>query len=594
MGTTGSKNWARRVSDFFFQEGPGAVTLPAPAEAPAKIEKQTMHVGIGGISDFSKSRAFVNNAYMGGGLNGGNSRFIFSIYDGEKNMGELGPVVNYIPNYQMLRARSWQAMMDSEIAALIINRYCTWVIGLGLKPQAEIQTRVLRGEGINITDDQANDLQEQIEAYFKVFSDRKEFDYAEMEDGNSQQEVAYRNGMVGGDVLVILRFTGEKISTQLIDGMNVVSPIGLPGTDYNFVLAPNGNRIIHGVEVDSKGKHIAYYVRKAGLDKTTNIWNTYETTRVPARDPSTNMQVAFMFYGNKHRIDGVRGMPLISVILETLKKLERYKEAMVGSAEERAKIAYALTQEIGGSGEGIFTQRVAEAFGDGVPITDDGNALATKIAATTMKQVVDLPAGRTLEVLDSKGELYFKDFFDKNLAIVFACMEMPYDVGMMIFTNSYSASRAAIKDFENTLFVKRAKFKRQYNQPIYNFWMHIMVSMGKINLPGYLNAFLGEVQNVMVIGAYQMCRFVGAAVPHIDPLKEVMAEREKLGASGAAIPLTTAEQATENLGGGEARANMQQYARELAESKALDIVEPIPPAPKPGKKGSKNADKDEE
>ena len=77
----------------------------------------------------------------------------------------------------------------------------------------------------------------------------------------------------------------------------------------------------------------------------------------------------------------------------------------------------------------------------------------------------------------------------------------------------------------------------------------------------------------MVIDAYRQARFVGSHVPHIDPVKEVTAERLKLGSSGANLPLTTAEASTEALSEGDYQANLDQYAEELKKSRELGVKE---------------------
>ncbi len=71
--------------------------------------------------------------------------------------------------------------------------------------------------------------------------------------------------------------------------------------------------------------------------------------------------------------------------------------------------------------------------------------------------------------------------------------------------------------------------------------------------------------------SFRNARFVGASVPHIDPLKEVEAERAKLGDAAAHLPLTTLEAATEALGGGDVGANLEQFAREQKRANGLGI-----------------------
>ena len=72
------------------------------------------------------------------------------------------------------------------------------------------------------------------------------------------------------------------------------------------------------------------------------------------------------------------------------------------------------------------------------------------------------------------------------------------------------------------------------------------VSTGRINLPGYMVAKYAD--DYLLLEAYQKCRFIGAKMPFIDPLKEVQAARAKLG--DQSTPLATYEQVTEDLNGG--------------------------------------------
>ena len=47
------------------------------------------------------------------------SRELFSIFDGEKNTGELGSLVKYELDYNGLRLRSWESYLSSEITQTV-------------------------------------------------------------------------------------------------------------------------------------------------------------------------------------------------------------------------------------------------------------------------------------------------------------------------------------------------------------------------------------------------------------------------------------------------------------------------------------------
>lgn len=504
----------------------------------------------------------------------GTSRILFTHnFDGEKNLGEVGPIRSYYLDYDRLRMRSWQALLESEIAQIVINRFTTWVIGKGLRLQSEPDELVLGSEGIKIN---AQDFSKLVERRHAIWAKSSDSDYAGLKNKNQRAKEAFKNAYVGGDVLLILRYENDRVNIQLVDGQHIQSPMPGFGNEYMAQVLPNGNRIIHGVELSPEGEHVAYYVRKSG--------STFETDRIPVRGNSAGLVMARLIYGSEYRLDNVRGLPLLSVILETAKKLERYKEATVGSAEERQKISYFIKHDIASDGASPILSHLAVASGadpnNDIPKTDDGEVLAERIAVSTNKQVFNMGLHQTLEALESKNELYFKDFYTVNIDLLCACVGIPPNVALSKYDSNYSASRAAIKDWEHTLNVTRDNFSYQFDQTIYDFWLEVEILRNKIQAPGYIDARLRD--NFMALTAYRNARWAGANVPHIDPMKEVQAERLKLGATGASIPLTTVEAATEALNGGDSDANLDQFAQELQRSKDLGIELPQPEIPTTG------------
>lgn len=490
-------------------------------------------------------------------------------FNGEKNAGEIGPVINYWIDYETLRARSWQLLLESEVAYTVIKRHIEWVIGTGLKLQAEPVVEVIEEAGIKID---RESFSKQVEARFRLFCKSRMSDYSDMESFDQKQSDIFKAAIVGGDCLVILRLVKNVVKVEVVDGCHVQSPPGVSGNEYWPTTLENGNRIIHGIEVDKKGMHVAYYVRESP-------YTSLKYTRIKARATDGDGLMAFMVYGTKYRLDSYRGMPLLSVLFETAKQMDRYKGAVIGSAEERQKIAFAIEHDIFSTGENPLLKQTVQARNIGLGISDNlvprddfGNALADKIAVTTKKGTYNLPLGAHLKSLESKNELYFKDFMEMNIMLFCAAAGCPYEVAMAMYNSNYSASRAALKQWEHILKVLRNSHSFQVNQPVYDFFLEVEILLGNINAPGYINArFRGD---RLLMEAFRNARFTGPAIPHIDPEKEVKAERLKLGVAGAAIPLTTAEAATEALSEGDYNTNLDQYAKELADSISKGVKMP--------------------
>lgn len=497
--------------------------------------------------------------------------FVIS-YTGEKNLGEMGPVKNYVPDYWTLRTRSWQLYLESEAAQMIMKRMATWVVGNGLKLQSEPQREVLQAEGISFAPTEYESFNKAVESHFRVYANSTLADYSGMNTLNKIAHTAYINAIVGGDVLVVLRYVGGQVKVQLIDGVHVGTPVSADSGitfDGGFYRAANGNRIVDGIELDKEtGQHIAYHVRK--VQQPGDIYGKYQ--RIPARNKNGN-EVAFLVYGLEYRLNNMRGLPLISAVMETMRKMEQYKEATLGTAIERQRLAYFIKHELNSSGEDPFVDRVVKASGidapGNLPTDQNGNQLANKIQVSTNRTTVNMTPGSEIMMPESKNELYFKDFYEVNIDVVAGTIGIPPNVATSKYNDSFSASRAAIKDWEHTLHVERKRFADMFYRKIYNFWLDVQALTRKINAPGYTEALIAG--NEMALEAYRTARWVGATVPHIDPEKEVRAERLKLGKLGENLPLGNLEQSTEALNGGDSTNNLEQFARELEEAKKLKL-----------------------
>jgi lambda family phage portal protein len=508
--------------------------------------------------EIASSADFVNN------FNGGHYRNVYTIsFDGEKNLGEAGPIIKYNLDYESTRLRSWQALIESEVVQTIISKYCTWIIGDGLKLTCEPSDFVLLQEGITLN---KIEFSKNVEQRFNLYKNSKDADYSGMETLDSIANTAFKNALVGGDVLVVLRYENNEVNVQLIDGCHVCSPEF--GSEQYPKELTNGNQLINGIEVDAKKKHVRYYVRNKNF--------TFDI--IEAVGKNSGLQTAFLVKGLDYRLDNVRGLPLVAPVLEKLKKMERYESATLSSAEERAKIVYYIKHTKQSSGETPLTKQLAKAanYGakDDIPTDLTGKQLADQIGVSTNKQVFNMEMDSELQALESKQELQYKEYNTENVTAVCAAINMPYQIAMSKYEGNFSASRAALKDWENTMKVKRKLFANSFYQPIFNFWLEVKILQNKISAPGYLKARLDN--NLSVIEAYRKCRFIGAGVPHIDPLKEVNAIREALGETGKDLPLITYEEACEKLYGSESNDNMIQYADELKSAKKLGIETVVP------------------
>jgi len=249
--------------------------------------------------------------------------------------------------------------------------------------------------------------------------------------------------------------------------------------------------------------------------------------------------------------------------------MDRYAEATVGTAEENAKVVMTIEHANFSDGSNPLLQQLGQSFGRGAgtaPETKNpelqAEGIAAKIAATTEKQAYNLPPGAKLNQHGGKSDIHFAEFFGINADLIYSTLGIPPEVAADKFGGAYSGSRAALKSWEYKMATDRVNIlHKDFYWPIYSNWLDLAVLNGLFSVAGYLDAFYKK--DTIKLQAYKNARFIGAGVPHIDPLKEVKAERAKLGNAYSYIPLTTGDYATETLNTGDFESNLEIAKREI-------------------------------
>lgn len=491
-------------------------------------------------------------------------------FNGEKSPGELGAPVEVYPEYQSLRLRAYESNLTEDVIKIITSKYFKWAIGNGLKLQSEPLEDYLNMKGLGI---EYIDLRNRIEASFSLYASLNNSDYSGMKSFHSLALDAYVDSFLGGDCLAIYRIDNGYPTVQVIDGQQVSDPF--MNSEFYKIAETKGHRIKHGVEIDKKGKHVAYYVKS---EKSNGIC---EHERIPAFVELNGKQFPFamakMIYFGKHRINDVRGVSSLSAILEKVNKLDRYTEATVGSAEERAKIVYSITHDKDSTGENPFVERTRVNMG--LQNSDSGKLgaelqgaeLERYVARTTDKTTVNMPNGAKLEALESRAEINYEPLFNAIFTQIAAALDMPPEVALQKFSSNYSASRAAMKIWEYMVKIDRTRFANDFYKPFYDLYFYCEVLRGNLTAPGFITAC--DENDFMTIGAYTKSRFEGVNMPHIDPLKEVNAIRKMLGDKWADIPLISLSKATFELNQGDWWTNYSEFEQEINENN-LDLSEP--------------------
>lgn len=434
-------------------------------------------------------------------------------WDGDKYFGGFGITKDYtIVDYRLLRLRSSQLFTENLYARGIIRRLITNEINKGLALEATPDADIL-----GIERDKMSEWSELVERRFAIYgSVRTLIDYKMTLTLGAIQRLARQTALVSGDVLVILRQNKAGLpSVELIDGTHVGNP-----TDTREIekIMRRGNTLKYGVELSKKGDHVSFYVTL--LNGTSR--------RVPAKGVRTGRVQAWLYYGTEKLIDDVRGQPLLALVIQSLKEIDRYRDA-----EQRAAVINSMIALWVKKGENKMStlpmtggaQRV-----DTITTQNDSEGRKDVTFSSNMPGMMlqELQQGEEPVSYDtSRPNVNFGVFEEATISAIAWAYEMPPEVMTLGFGSNYSASRAAVNEFKMYLERIRTSFGEEFNAPIYQEYVLSEVLLGNIEAPGFLAAWR-DPKKWLTYHSWLLSQWAGAIKPNVDLFKEVRAYKEMI------------------------------------------------------------------
>lgn len=431
------------------------------------------------------------------------SPVVNSWMDGEKFFGGFGPTEIQTVDYWTLRQRSAQLFNENLYARGLIRRLVTNEINTGLAPEAAPDEEI-----IGVAEDSLNDWSELTENRFNIWGKQPQVcDYQRRHTFGAIQRAARAEALIAGDVLVVLRVNPQtRVPTvQLIPGDKVRTPLG--GNEG----LRRGHTITWGVEQDPRGRIVAHWItQEDGSSK-----------RLPAYGSRSGRRISWLVYGTDKRLDDVRGQPLLSLVLQSLKEIDRYRDSAQRKAVVNSILAMYIKKTEAKPGtlpvsNGAVRRDTANTTdGDGSPREFN---LANQIPGVVMEE---LQHGEEPVGFHSQGtDVDFGRFEEAIVQAVAWANEVPPEILRLVFSNNYSASQAAINEFKIYLNKIWADFGETFCTPIYVEWLISETLQGKNRSPGLLDAWR-DPQKFDVFGAWIGVDWYGSIKPSTDMLKQV-------------------------------------------------------------------------
>lgn len=483
-----------------------------------------------------------------------------------------GPKDDIDMNLATLRARTRDLYMNSPIATAALKTNRTNVIGPGLRLRARIDADFL-----GLDPDEADRWERLVEREFAVWSESKFCDAMRMSDFYDMQKIAFLGCLMNGDSFAL--FKQEKPTTwmpyalrlQLIEADRVSTPwqdLTVAGT-IEGKNKDNGNFITSGVEYDSNGTTVAYWICNlypitTGLEASKpRKWE-----RIVAFGSSTG-RPNILHLAEFERAEQRRGVPYLAPVIEALKQITRYTEAELMAAV----IAGMFTVFIKSNGPSSDIP-----FGSMIPDQDQSQTAQEPTDYQMAPGAVNvLNPGEDVEIANpGRPNGNFEMFVNSLCRYVGSALEIPQELLLKSFQSSYSASRAALLEAWKMFRARRNWMAKEFCQPVYEEWLSSAVASGRVKAPGY---FLDPA----IRRAWSKSEWHGPAPGQLDPLKEVDAAGKRIE-----LGVSTRERETIELVGGDFDQNLKQLAREKTLMEQAGISPAIPAQSAPLKEGGDN------
>lgn len=499
------------------------------------IEEKARAAGIELVSDLTTNGELIPQITASHNI--GFSPSVLSDFDGDKFFGGFGSTKILTADYWTLRERSNQLFHENPFARGIIRRLITNEINTGLTPEAIPEEEIL-----GLPEDSLNDWTENVENRFGIWGKTPELcDWHFKNTFGDIQRTARREAFIDGDVLVVLRHSRiTKLPlVQLISGGEVQTP-------FDIGSIKNGHEIRHGVELDNSERVVAHWVRqKDGSSK-----------RIPAFGGRSGRKISWLVYGTDKRHDAIRGEPLLSIILQSLKEIDRYRDSTQRKALINSLLAMQVIKKEDKPGTLPLTGGAVRRDQASVSGTKEERKL--NIANYVPGLVVDeLQHGEEIKLMGGSGtDINYGPFEEAIIQGLAWAIGIPPEILRLSFSSNYSASQAAINEFRTAINLTWGDFGETFCSPVYIDWLISEVLLQKISAPSLLEAWRNPEQ-YDIFGAWIASEWYGSSKPSADPLKQVKASIALVGAG-----LSTNAREARSINGSKFSKNMKRLKHE--------------------------------
>lgn len=401
-----------------------------------------------------------------------------------------------LPDLPDLVARSRDLERNSPLALGAIQTKVNGVIGTGLRLKSQLDFKVL-----GLSEEQAIAAQDDIEREFELW--QRDADWSGILHWMDMQRLIYRSARVSGDIGIVRRYRKDVGQTYglklvLIEGDRVCNPNR----------ASDSDRIKGGVQVSASGVVEGYHF--SDRHPGDFLGGPLKWSFVPrvGTDGTKLMLLPFQM----QRPGQPRGVPLLAPIVQLVKQLKDLTDAEINAAVNDAML-FAFEQ----LGADEDADHLITAPGaDGEQQSADGELKIEDLAIITTAN------GSTVEMhTPSRPNTAFEPFMLAIIKQMGVVLEIPFELMIMHFSASFSASRGALEIAWKGFLAEKAWFEREVADVVYEWFFAEAVAIGRLKAKGFFSDALKRM-------AWLGKQWIGPTRIQINPQVEANADQKDL------------------------------------------------------------------
>lgn len=453
---------------------------------------------------------------LGGGLEGAKT-MTREMLRWQPSGGSPDALIN--PSKKLADDRSRNLVQNDGYLSGVLHTNRDSIVGAAYMLNSQPNIDVLSTIDARFTPEWAAEFQAAAEARFNLVAESRAcwLDAAGRNTLTDQVRLAVGVHVYTGEVLAAAEWIGD-VGRPFKTAMQMIAPDRLCNPDNG----PDTQFLRRGVEIDSRGRPIAYHIRNG---YPGDIWNTMEQVtwrRIEARKPWGRRQMIHIM-----EQDSPGQSRAVSEMVAALKQMHmtrRFQDITLQNAVINASYAATMESE-------LPMEMLNPAMG-GNQLADMAGEYLTSLQAYMLGSNNLTVDGAQIPVLFPNSKLKMQPmgtpggvgtvFEQSLLRHIAASLGLSYEEFARDFSKTnYSSARASMSGTNKRMSAKKKAVADRYASHVYDLWMEEDIAQGGLPLPPGITRDI--FYRPLVKEAITQCSWIGAGRGQIDEVKETQA-----------------------------------------------------------------------